>query len=93
MSIKYTKIFHSEAFQNIPQLGFLVRKYTIWQPCLHPNEHLQKHSPFLAIFATNRRLVFSHFLLCLIISFLCGAMALVCNQSSQVFNITSHTGF
>jgi hypothetical protein len=23
-------------FQNIPKLGFLVRKYTIWQPCSNP---------------------------------------------------------
>jgi hypothetical protein len=32
MVIKYTNIFDSKALQNIPKLGFLVRKYTIWQP-------------------------------------------------------------
>jgi hypothetical protein len=31
-TIKYTNIFHSKALQNLPKLGFLVRKYTIWQP-------------------------------------------------------------
>jgi hypothetical protein len=30
--IKYTNTFHSKALQNLPQLGFLVRKCTIWQP-------------------------------------------------------------
>jgi hypothetical protein len=32
MAIKYTNIFHFNKFQNLPKLGFLVRKYTIWQP-------------------------------------------------------------
>jgi hypothetical protein len=32
MTIKYTNIFHSKAIQNLPKFGFLVRKYTIWQP-------------------------------------------------------------
>jgi hypothetical protein len=43
MTIKYTSIFHSKALQNLPKLGFLVWKQTIWQPwiswgtvaCLH----------------------------------------------------------
>jgi hypothetical protein len=30
--IKYTNIIHSKSLQNIPQLVFLVCKYTIWQP-------------------------------------------------------------
>jgi hypothetical protein len=30
----YTNIFHFKAFQNWPKLGFLVCKYTIWQPWL-----------------------------------------------------------
>jgi hypothetical protein len=32
MVIKYTKIFHSKTLQNLPKLGFLVLKQTIWQP-------------------------------------------------------------
>jgi hypothetical protein len=32
MAIKYTIIFHSKALQNLPILGFLVWKSTIWQP-------------------------------------------------------------
>jgi hypothetical protein len=31
MAIKYTNIFHSKTFQNLPKLGFMVWKYTIWQ--------------------------------------------------------------
>jgi hypothetical protein len=34
MVIKYTKIFHSKTLRNLPKLGFLVWKQTIWQPCL-----------------------------------------------------------
>jgi hypothetical protein len=33
MAIKYTNIFHSKTLQNLPKFGFLVLKYTIWQPC------------------------------------------------------------
>jgi hypothetical protein len=33
MVIKYTNIFHCKTFQNLPKLGFLVWKCTIWQPC------------------------------------------------------------
>jgi hypothetical protein len=29
MLIKYTSIFHSKVFQNLLQLGFWARKYTI----------------------------------------------------------------
>jgi hypothetical protein len=32
VALKYTNIFHSKAFQNIPKLVFLYWKYTIWQP-------------------------------------------------------------
>jgi hypothetical protein len=32
MAIKYTNIFHSKTLQNIPKLGFLLCKYTLWQP-------------------------------------------------------------
>jgi hypothetical protein len=32
MIIKYNNIFHSKAIQNLPKLGFLVWKQTIWQP-------------------------------------------------------------
>jgi hypothetical protein len=35
MAIKYINIFHCKAHQNLPKLGFLVRKETIWQPCHH----------------------------------------------------------
>jgi hypothetical protein len=31
---RYTNIFNSKALQNLPKLGFLVSKQTIWQPCL-----------------------------------------------------------
>jgi hypothetical protein len=34
MSINYTDIFQSKAHQNLPKLGFLVLKQTIWQPWL-----------------------------------------------------------
>jgi hypothetical protein len=33
MAIKCTNIFLSNALQNLPKLGFLVLKQTIWQPC------------------------------------------------------------
>jgi hypothetical protein len=32
MGMKYTNIFHSKALQNLPKVGFLVWKHTIWQP-------------------------------------------------------------
>jgi hypothetical protein len=32
--LKYINIFPSKALQNLPKLGFLVRKETIWQPWL-----------------------------------------------------------
>jgi hypothetical protein len=31
--LKCTNIFHCKIKQNLPKLGFLVRKYSIWQPC------------------------------------------------------------
>jgi hypothetical protein len=31
IAIKYTNIFHCETLQNLPKLGFLVRKETIWR--------------------------------------------------------------
>jgi hypothetical protein len=34
MAIKCAKMFHPKTFLNIPKLAFLVRKNTIWQPCL-----------------------------------------------------------
>jgi hypothetical protein len=33
MVIKYTEIFYYKAFKSTLKLKFLVRKYTIWQPC------------------------------------------------------------
>jgi hypothetical protein len=32
MGIKYTNIVHSKTLPNLPKLGFLACKYTIWQP-------------------------------------------------------------
>jgi hypothetical protein len=32
MAIKYINIFQSKALQNLPKLGFLIRKVPIWQP-------------------------------------------------------------
>jgi hypothetical protein len=37
MTIQYTSIFHSKALQNLPKLGFLVWKQTIWQPWISPH--------------------------------------------------------
>jgi hypothetical protein len=34
MAIKCSNIVHCKTFQNLPKFGFLVWKYTIWQPCL-----------------------------------------------------------
>jgi hypothetical protein len=35
MVIKYAKIFHCKTVQNLPKVGFLIRKQTIWQPCFY----------------------------------------------------------
>jgi hypothetical protein len=32
MAVTYSKSLHSKALQNIPNLGFFILKYTIWQP-------------------------------------------------------------
>jgi hypothetical protein len=38
MAIEYTKLYHSKALQNLPKLGLLVSKYTLWQPwCVGEN--------------------------------------------------------
>jgi hypothetical protein len=37
---KYTNIFGSNAFQNLPNLGFSVGKYTIWQSWLAQKNNL-----------------------------------------------------
>jgi hypothetical protein len=39
MSVKYSNSFQSRAHQNLPKLGFLVSKETIWQPW-YRNVHL-----------------------------------------------------
>jgi hypothetical protein len=31
-AVEYTNIFHCKTLRNLPKLGFLDRKYTIWQP-------------------------------------------------------------
>jgi hypothetical protein len=36
MAIKYTNIFYCKTLQNLPKLGFLFSKYTIWQPWSRP---------------------------------------------------------
>jgi hypothetical protein len=36
MDIKYTTNFHCKTLKNLPKFGFLVSKYTIWQPCRTP---------------------------------------------------------
>jgi hypothetical protein len=41
MTLKYTNILHSKALQNLPRLGFLVLKYTIWQPRLEKLNDMQ----------------------------------------------------
>jgi hypothetical protein len=33
MDIKYTNIVHYQTLENLPKMGFLVWKNTIWQPC------------------------------------------------------------
>jgi hypothetical protein len=33
MAIEYTNLFRSKVPQIHPELGFLVSKYIIWQPC------------------------------------------------------------
>jgi hypothetical protein len=52
MSSKYTNIIHCKAVQNLRKLGFLVWKYSIWQPCeglvcsspyLQQWQHIRKH--------------------------------------------------
>jgi hypothetical protein len=34
MAIKYTNLYQFRALRNLPKLGYLVWKYTIWQPCV-----------------------------------------------------------
>jgi hypothetical protein len=36
MALKSTNTFHCKTFHNLPKLGFLVWKYTIWQHCARP---------------------------------------------------------
>jgi hypothetical protein len=33
--IDYTNLYHYKALKNLLKLGFLVSKYTIWQPCIY----------------------------------------------------------
>jgi hypothetical protein len=32
IAVKFTNFFHCKTTQNLPKLGILVRKHTIWQP-------------------------------------------------------------
>jgi hypothetical protein len=62
MSIKHINIFQSKALQNLPKLGFLVLKQTIWQPGAANEIKKKKGShqkPFLAISHRNETLFFS----------------------------------
>jgi hypothetical protein len=53
-AIKYTNAFQSKDLQDLPKLGFGVRKHTIWQPCsreqlkgtLAPSERKVEHNSF-----------------------------------------------
>jgi hypothetical protein len=40
MAIKFTNIFNWKALKNLLKFGFLVCKYTIWQPCSQAESHL-----------------------------------------------------
>jgi hypothetical protein len=75
MAKKYTNIFHSKALQNIPTLGFLVRKYiyhlatlptTTWPPlvalCQYYDNHFWQFSPTLLLKTT---VMCIHMYLCL----------------------------
>jgi hypothetical protein len=42
MAIQIVNIFCCKTLQNLPKLGFLVWKYTIWQPCSEAELSLQK---------------------------------------------------
>jgi hypothetical protein len=44
VSIKYTIIFHCKTLQNLPKIGFLVWKQTIWQPWISPRKDEKGHS-------------------------------------------------
>jgi hypothetical protein len=39
IAIEYTNSFHCKTLQNLPNLGFLVWKYSIWQPCCKRDEN------------------------------------------------------
>jgi hypothetical protein len=53
MGIKYTYIFHSKPIPNLPKLGFLVRKYTIWQPWHTVMVKITKMDLFVDSFSRN----------------------------------------
>jgi hypothetical protein len=53
MVIKYVKIFQSKAVQNLPKLGFLVLKETIWRPC-------SRRAPMLADQGDQIGRIFAH---------------------------------
>jgi hypothetical protein len=49
--------FHSTALQNIPKSGFLVYKYTTWQPCSkdwNTGIHAADHQPDVDLVPRNR---------------------------------------
>jgi hypothetical protein len=63
MAIKYIIIFQSESLQNLPKLGFLVWRQTIWHtlivscPLSHWKEVLFWANVFYKCFSTARRFV------------------------------------
>jgi hypothetical protein len=52
MGKKYTNISNCKILQNLPELGFLVSKYAIWQPCCVPSVAINLISD--AIFLTYK---------------------------------------
>jgi hypothetical protein len=56
MVIKYTKVFHSKAFNSIPKLEFLVWKYTIWQPWSVAEYNLKSPVPALDCRSSEQKL-------------------------------------
>jgi hypothetical protein len=44
LSIKYTNMLHYKTLQNLSKSGFLVWKYSIWQPCPQPSQIFGYHA-------------------------------------------------
>jgi hypothetical protein len=57
MALKDIKIFHSQAFQNLQKMEFLVKKYTIWQPCR------ARTKKFLKKILPPQQIMFTHYVM------------------------------